>query len=126
MGLAGWIAYPLAIIPILVHFYERRNNGMILKGRVLLISRDKPWELAIFSKDAAVTDSIEVIVSRRWHHFLGLSLGLKLLNHPHNKSKTLIVMVWRQCLSPAAFHAVALEAARQLEGERSHSEGDAA
>lgn len=125
MGFSPWIAYPLAIIPILVHFYER-NNRFLPKDRVLFISDDKPWELAIYSKHAGLTDRIEVIVRQRWHHFFGLSLGLKLQNCPHNKARTLIVMVWSQCLCPSTFHAVALGAARQIEGERHHSKGDAA
>lgn len=126
VGLGAWLAYPLAIIPILVHFYGYRRARLRLKDRVLCISADKPWELAIYSKHAGLTDSIEVIVRQRWHHFFGLSLGLKLQNRPHNKTQTLIVMVWRQCLSPSAFHAVALEVARRVDGGTRHSKGDAA
>ncbi len=121
-----WLAYSLATIPFLVHFFGRLKDGKSTQDRILHVYSEKPWQLSFFSKDARLTDSIEVIVSQRWHHFFGLSLGLKLQNRPHNKSQTLIVVVWRQCLSPLAFHAVALEAARQLEGSGRHSKGDAA
>lgn len=126
IGLDTWLAYFLATIPFLVHFIERWSKKAQLKDRILVVYSDKPWQLAFFSTDTSLTDRIEVIVSQRWHHIFGLSLGLKFQNRPHNKTQTVIVVVWRQCLSPTAFHAVALEAARQLEGVGRHSKGDAA
>lgn len=125
-GWSPWIAVTLATIPFLVHFLGRWRNQPSLKGRVLVIFPDKPWQLAFFSEVAGLTDSIEVIVSQRWHHLFGISLGLKLHNCPHNISKTFTMVVWRQCVSTAVFHEVALQSARQIDGAARQTKGDAA
>jgi hypothetical protein len=125
-GWNPWIVVTLAAIPFLVHFSGRWYNQPSLKGRVLVIFPDKPWQLAFFSEDTGLTDSIEVIVSQRWHHLFGISLGLKLQNCPHNMSKTLTTVVWRQCVSTAVFHEVALQSARQIDGAARQTKGDAA
>lgn len=125
-GWSLWIALTLAIIPFLVHFLGRWRNQPSLKGRVLVIFPDKPWQVAFFSEVAGLTDSIEVIVSQRWHHLFGISLGLKLQNCPHNISKTFTMVVWRQCVSTSVFHEVALQSARQIDGAARQTKGDAA
>lgn len=125
-GWSPWIAVTLAAIPFLVHLVGRWYNQPSLKGRVLVVSPDKPWQLAFFSEVAGLTDSIEVIVSQRWHHLFGISLGLKLQNCPHNMSKTLTMVVWRQCVSTLVFHEVALQSARQIDGVARRTKGDAA
>jgi hypothetical protein len=125
-GWRPWFAVILAALPFLVHFIERWLNQPSLKGRVLVVFTDKPWQLAFFSEVAGLTDRIEVIVNQRWHHLFGISLGLKLQNCPHNRSKTVTMVVWRQCVSTSVFHAVALQSARQMDGTGRQTKGDAA
>lgn len=93
---------------------------------MLVIWPDRPWQLALFSEKTGLTDSIEVVVKKRWHHIFGLSLGLKLHKCPHNTSQTLMMVVWRQCLSSVMFRELALQSARQLEAAGFRSKGDAA
>lgn len=124
-GWNPWLVLVVAIIPILVHFLSQRLKPN-LNGRVLVVYPDQPWELAFFSEETGLTDSIEVIVNKRWHHFFGLSLGLKLQKRPHNMPKSIMTVVWRQCLSAGVFREVAMEAARQVDGVGQHSKGDAA
>jgi len=126
VGLAPWIAYPFGAIPILVHYIGRRRRQKDLQGRVLVISAEKPWQLAFFSEVSGLTDRIEVIVVQRWHHLFGLSLGLKFHHRPHNISKTTLAVVWRSCTSATVFREVALQSARQIEGADRQSKGDAA
>lgn len=125
-GLDGWFAVPLAIFPFLVHFIERRRHPKRLRGRVLVVYPHQPWQLAFFSEVTGLTDSIEVIVSQRWHHFFGISLGLKLQNCPHNTKKTVMIVVWRQCVSASVLREVAMGATRQIDGAGRHTKGDAA
>lgn len=80
-----------------------------------MIPPHAPWKLTFISEVSGLTDSIEVIVDRRWHHFFGMTLGLKSQNHPHNKAETITLVVWRHSLSKSVFHEVALQAARQIE-----------
>ncbi|MDN3987110.1 hypothetical protein [Zwartia vadi] len=103
-----------------------RRRQKTLEGRVLVIWPDRPWQLALFSEKTGLTDSIEVVVKKRWHHIFGLSLGLKLHKYPHNTSQTLIMVVWRQCLSSAMFRELALQSARQLDAAGYRSKGDVA
>ena len=126
VGLAPWIASFLRVIPILVHFLGPHRRQKAFEGRVLVISSEKPWQLAFYSEVSGLTDSIEVIVTQRWHHFFGLSLGLKFQHRPHNMSKTALAVVWRQCTHPSVFREIALQANRQIEGAHRHSKGDSA
>lgn len=126
VGLEPWAAYPLGAIPILVHCLVQWRRQKDLLGRVLVISSENPWQLAFFSEVSGLTDRIEVNVTQYWHHFFGLSLGLKLDDRPHNMSRTYLMVVWRQSLSAAVFREVALAAARRIEGADRHSKGDAA
>lgn len=121
-----WVAIALAAIPFLVHFFGQWHIQTRHRGRVLVVLADKPWQLAFFSEVAGLTDSIEVIVSQRWQHLFGITLGLKLQNCPHNMSKTITMVVWRQCVSTAVFHAVALQSARQVDDVARQTKGDAA
>ena len=125
-GVAPWIAYPLGIAPFLVHGFEQRGRVNGLGDRVLVVRSDQSWHLAFFSEVTGLTDSIEVIVTKRWHHLFGLSLGLKFHDRPHNRTKTFLAVVWRQCTNAAVYREVALLAARQLEGAHCESKGDAA
>jgi hypothetical protein len=124
VGLEPWIAYPLGLIPFLVHRFGQRYRFKGLEDRVLVIRSDQTWHLAFFSEVTGLTDSIEVIVIQRWHHLFGLSLGLKFHYRPHNRTKTFLAVVWRQSMSAAVYREVALEAARQLEGAYCDSKGD--
>ena len=126
VGLAPWVASLLGVIPILVHYIGPRRRQKAFEGRVLVISSEKPWQLAFYSEVSGLTDSIEVIVTQRWHHFFGLSLGLKFQHRPHNMSKTALAVVWRQCTHPSVFREIALQANRQIEGAHRHSKGDSA
>jgi len=126
IGLAPWAAFLLAAIPILVHSVGLHRRQKDFEGRVLVISSEKPWQLAFYSEVSGLTDSIEVIVTQRWHHLFGLSLGLKFHYCPHNMSKTALAVVWRQCTHPTVFREVALQATRQIEGAHRHSKGDSA
>lgn len=126
VGLAWWIASLFGVIPILVHYVGLRRRQKAFEGRVLVISSEKPWQLAFYSEVSGLTDSIEVIVTQRWYHFFGLSLGLKFHHRPHNMSKTVLAVVWRQCTHPTIFREVALQANRQIEGAHRHSKGDSA
>lgn len=121
-----WIAYPLGVIPFLVHAFGQRSNINGLGGRVLVIRSDQSWHLAFFSEVTGLTDSKEVIVIQRWHHLFGLSLGLKFHYRPHNRTKTFFAVVWKQCTNAAVYREVALQAARQLEGAHCDSKGDSA
>jgi hypothetical protein len=125
-GMSPWLAITLAPIPFLVHFIGRWHNQTSLRGRVLVVSPDKPWQLAFFSEVAGLTDSLEVIVSQRWQHLFGITLGLKLQHCPHNMSKTVTMMVWRECVSTSVFHEVALQSARQIDDVARQTKGDAA
>ena len=125
-GLSAWIAVPLAIIPFLVNYFLHWRNQRNLKDRVLVVRPDQSWALAFFSEVAGLTDSIEVIVIQRWHHLFGLSLSLKLQNCPHNMSKTIMMVVWRQCVSTSVLHQVALQSARQVDRAGRQTKGDAA
>jgi hypothetical protein len=125
-GWSPWVAVTLAATPFLVHLIGRWHHHPSLKGRMLVVFPDKPWRLALFSEVAGLTDSIEVIVNQRWHHLFGISLGLKLQNCPHNMSKTLTMVVWRQCVSTSVFHEVALQSARQIDGAARQTKGDTA
>ena len=125
-GLSPWVATILALIPFLVHFIGRWHHQTSLRGRVLVVLPDKPWQLAFFSEVTGLTDSIEVIVSQRWQHLFGISLGLKLQHCPHNMSKTVTMVVWRQCVSTSVFHEVALQSARQIDDVARQTKGDAA
>lgn len=125
-GWSPWVAIALALIPLLVHFIGRLRSQTRLRGRVLVVLPDKPWRLAFFSEVTGLTDSIEVIVSQRWQHLFGISLGLKLQNCPHNISKTVTMVVWRQCVSTSVFHQVALQSARQIDDVARLTKGDAA
>lgn len=124
-GGSPWLVLLVAISPILVHFLGQRLKPN-LKGRVLVVYPDQPWKLAFFSEETGLTDSIEVIVNKRWHHFFGLSLGLKLQKRPHNMPRSIMTVVWRQCLSAGVFREVAMQAARQVDGVGQYSKGDAA
>jgi hypothetical protein len=126
VGLEPWAASLLGAIPILVHYVGLRRGQNDFEGRVLVISSEKPWQLAFYSEDAGLTDSIEVIVTQRWHHLFGLSLGLKFHYRPHNMPKTALAVVWRQCTHATVFREVALQATRQIEGAHRHSKGDSA
>lgn len=126
VGLASWAASLFGVIPILVHYLGSRRNKKVLEGRVIVISSEKPWQVAFYSEVSGLTDSIEVIVTQRWHHFFGLSLGLKFQHRPHNMSKTALAVVWRQCTHPSVFREIALQANRQIEGAHRHSKGDSA
>jgi hypothetical protein len=126
VGLEPWAASLLGAIPILVHYVGPHRGQKAFEGRVLVISSEKPWQLAFYSEVSGLTDSIEVIVTQRWHHFFGLSLGLKFQHRPHNMSKTALAVVWRQCTHPTIFREVALQANRQIEGAHRHSKGDSA
>ena len=126
VGLEPWAASLLGAIPILVHYVGLRRGQNDFEGRVLVISSEKPWQLAFYSEDAGLTDSIEVIVTQRWHHLFGLSLGLKFHHRPHNISKTTLAVVWRQCTHATVFREVALQANRQIEDAHRHSKGDSA
>lgn len=125
-GWSPWVAIILACIPFLVHFIWRWHNQTNLKGRVLVVFPDKPWQLAFFSEVAGLTDSIEVIVSQRWQHIFGISLGLKLQHCPHHMSRIVTMVVWRQCVSASVFHEVALQSARQIDSAARQTKGDAA
>lgn len=125
LGATFWLACLLSTIPVLVHAIGSRHQKK-MAGRVLVISVDNLWQLAFFSEINGLTDRIEVIVNKRWQHIFGLSLGLKLQKCPHNQSKTLMMVVWRQCLSSAVFREVALQSARQVEVAEFRSKGDAA
>ena len=126
LGLAPWVASLLGVIPILVHYVGPRRRQKAFEGRVLVISSEKPWQLAFYSEVSGLTDSIEVIVTQRWHHLFGLSLGLKFHHRPHNISKTTLAVVWRQCTHATVFREVALQANRQIEDAHRHSKGDSA
>jgi hypothetical protein len=126
VGMAPWMASLFGVIPILVHYIGSHRRQKAFEGRVLVISSDKPWQLAFYSEVSGLTDSIEVIVTQRWHHLFGLSLGLKFHYRPHNMSKTALAVVWRQCTHPTIFREVALQANRQIEGAHRHSKGDSA
>lgn len=126
VGWSAWIAFPLVIIPFSVNYFRRWRNQRNLQDRVLVVWPDQSWQLAFFSEVAGLTDSIEVIVIQRWHHFFGLSLSLKLQNSPHNMSKTFMMVVWRQCVSTSVFHQVALQSARQVDRAGRQTKGDAA
>ena len=126
VGLDAWYAIPCAAIPFLLYFFEQRHNQKILKGRILVVYPHQPWQLAFFSDATGLTDSIEVIVSRRWLHFFGMTLSLKLQNCPHNIKKTVMMVVWRQCVSSFVFRELALGASRQIDGAGRHTKGDAA
>ncbi|MDO9026071.1 hypothetical protein [Zwartia sp.] len=126
---SGWgiaWAIPIAMVPFVVHWLGQRRTQAIIQGRILVIWPDKPWQLSFFSEVSGLTDSIEVIVNKRWHHFLGISLGLKLQNHPHNKVQTITTVVWRHGMSSHVYREVALQAARQIELAGFHNKGDAA
>jgi hypothetical protein len=41
-------------------------------------------------------------------------------------SKTLTMVVWRQCVSTSVFHEVALQSARQIDGAARQTKGDTA
>ncbi len=125
-GWSPWVAIILACVPFLVHFIGRWHNQTNLRGRVLVVFPDKPWQLAFFSEVAGLTDSIEVIVSQRWQHLFGISLDLKLQHCPHNMSRTVTMVVWRQCVSMSVFHEVALQSARQIDSAARQTKGDAA
>lgn len=126
VGWSPWVAIILAVIPFLVNFIGRRYNQTDLRGRVLVVLPDKAWQLAFFSEATGLTDSIEVIVSQRWQHLFGISLGLKLQHCPHNMSKIVTMVVWRQCVSMSVFHEVALQSARQIDSAARQNKGDAA
>jgi hypothetical protein len=126
LGWSGWVAVPLAIIPFLVNYFWRWRDQRKFQDRVLVVWSDRSWQLAFFSEVTGLTDSIEVIVIQRWHHLFGLSLSLKLKNCPHNISKTLMMVVWRQCVSTSVFHQVALQSARQVDRAGRQTKGDAA
>ena len=66
VGLAWWIASLFGVIPILVHYVGPRRRQKAFEGRVLVISSEKPWQLAFYSEVSGLTDSIEVIVTQRW------------------------------------------------------------
>lgn len=125
-GLSVWWSIPIGIIPFVVHIVGQLRTQAIIKGRILVILPSKPWQLSFFSEVSGLTDSIEVIVNKRWHHSLGISLGLKLQNHPHNKVQTITTVVWRHSLSSHVFREVALQAARQIELAGFNKKGDAA
>lgn len=125
-GWSPWVAIILACVPFLVHFIGRWHNQTNLRGRVLVVFPDKPWQLAFFSEVAGLTDSIEVIVIQRWQHLFGISLGLKLQHCPHNMSRIVTMVVWRQCVSMSVFHEVALQSARQIDSAARQTKGDAA
>jgi hypothetical protein len=124
VGLAPWAAFLSGVIPILVHYVGSHRRQKAFEGRVLVVSSEKPWQLAFYSEVSGLTDSIEVIVTQRWHHHFGLSLGLKFHHRPHNMSKTALAVVWRQCTHATVFREVALQATRQIEGAHRHSKGD--
>jgi hypothetical protein len=126
VGLSSWVASLFGVIPILVHYIGSRRRQKVFEGRVLVISSEKPWQLAFYSEVSGLTDSIEVIVTQRWHHLFGLSLGLKFHHRPHNMSKTALAVVWKQCTHATIFREVALQANRQIEGAHRHSKGDSA
>jgi type IV secretory pathway TrbD component len=126
LGLAPWFAFLFGVIPFLVHYVALRPRQKAFEGRVLVISPEKPWQLAFYSEVSGLTDSIEVIVTQHWYHLFGLSLGLKFHHRPHNMSKTALVVVWRQCTHATVFREVALQATRQIEGAHRHSKGDSA
>ena len=126
VGLAPWAAFLSGVIPILVHYVGSHRRQKAFEGRVLVVSSEKPWQLAFYSEVSGLTDSIEVIVNQRWHHLFGISLGLKLQNCPHNLPKTLTMVVWRQCVSTSVFHGVALQSARQIDSATHQTKGDAA
>lgn len=125
-GLSIWWQAVALLTPFVLYALDERRSKAILRGRVLVIRSNNSWQLAFFSEDSGLTDSIEVIVRRRWHHFFGISLSLKLQNHPHIKTQTITTVVWRHGLDPAIFHEVALQAARQCESTGLSQQGDAA
>lgn len=121
----AWLAVSLALIPFLVHFLGNWRGQQGLKGRVLVVLPDQAWQLAFFSEANGLTDRIEVTVKARWHHFFGLSLGLKLQHCPHNIPDTFVAVVWRTCMSESVFHQVALLSARQIGRRDWHTKGNA-
>jgi len=113
LALTWSLALGFSLIPI--HFFIQRRVQGLSRGRLLVIAPNLPWSLSFFSNESGLTDSIEVIVRRQWHHFFGLSLGLKLQNRPHNQSQTATVVVWKHGVTQQVFREVALQVARQID-----------
>ena len=60
-------------------------------------------ETAHSLSDQRVTQGTYVTLEHFWSHVFGVTLALKTINDPHNRSKNVRIMVWRCQLPPETY-----------------------
>ena len=114
----GIVTFLLSAVPSVVYGIERRGRLERLPGLTLVACDQPPWFLGTFSADLGLSQVRQIRVVRRQRHIFGLTLGLKLQDHPHNSSKIVNLTLWRRAVSEETLRQVSALAASSIEQSR--------
>ena len=116
-----WLKFPgiltffLSAVPSVIYGIERRGRLERLPGLTLVASEQPAWLLGTFSSELGLSQVRQIRVVRRQRHPFGLTLGLKLQDHPHNSSKIVNLTLWRRAVSDETLRRVSVLAASAIE-----------
>ena len=114
----GIVTFFLSAVPSVVYGIERRGRLERLPGLTLVACDQPTWLLGTFSADLGLSQVRQIRVVRRQRHIFGLTLGLKLQDHPHNSSKIVNLTLWRRAVSEETLRQVSALAASSIEQSR--------
>lgn len=114
----GIVTFFLSAVPSVIYGIERRGRLERMPGLTLVASEQPTWLLGTFSHELGLSQVRKVNVVRRQRHILGLTLGLKLQDHPHNTSKVVNLTLWRRAVSDETLRRVSALAASSIEQSR--------
>ena len=114
----GIVTFFLSAVPSVIYGIERRGRLERLPGLTLVASDQPIWLLGTFSHDLGLSQIRQIRVVRRQRHIFGLTLGLKLQDHPHNSSKTVNLTLWRRAVPEETLRQLSALAASSIEQSR--------
>ncbi|MCX7222789.1 MAG: hypothetical protein NTW89_07910, partial [Burkholderiales bacterium] len=114
----GIVTFFFSAVPSIIYGIERRGRLERLPGLTLVACGEPTWLLGTFSEDLGLSQVRKVRVVRRHRHIFGLTLGLKLQDHPHNSSKVVNLTLWHRAVSDETLREVSALAASSIEQSR--------
>lgn len=138
-ALPFWLALVTTLVPLVICWREQGMIKSLTEDHLLLVNPHTPWLLQKIplprshfgtkqdlrlSEETVFVSSLgsKATLVHYWHHFFGLTLALKIRNHPQNEDRNVKIMIWRSQLAPDVYRRLCVMAnwrVHQLQKEQS-------